>query len=122
LLKTIRDRQQELAAVSDGRAQPPARAADDLGAFLDGLATAWQNIDRPPQGRRKAVTKHWWRICIDPFAYTWPMVEEWLRAEPDVTAKALMHRPRRRFPSAGKISATLRGLPKAQDMAVPAFW
>jgi hypothetical protein len=81
LLKTIRDTQQELAAASDGNGQPPMRASDDLSAFLDGLTTAWQNVDRPPHGRRKAATKHWWRTRIDPFAYSWPLVEEWLRAE-----------------------------------------
>ena len=53
LLKAIRDTQQELAAVGDGHSQPPARSTDDLSAFLDGLATAWQNTDRPPQGRRE---------------------------------------------------------------------
>src|SRR5712691_3086926 len=94
LLKAIRDTQQELAAVSDGNSQPPARASEDLSAFLDGLATAWQKVDRPPQGRRKAATKHWWRTRIDPFAYSWPLVENWLRAEPGITAKTLMQRLR----------------------------
>ncbi len=110
LLKTIRDTQQELAALSDGSGQPPARASDDLSAFLDGLATAWQNLDRPPQGRRKAATKHWWRTRIDPFAYTWPMVEEWLRAEPDVTAKILMRRLCEQFPDVYPTGAQLRTL------------
>ena len=55
LLKAIRDTQQELATVSDGHSQPPTRATDDLSVFLDGLATAWQKVDRPPQGRRKAA-------------------------------------------------------------------
>ena len=110
LLKTIRDTQQQLAAVSDGSGQPPARASDDLSAFLDGLATAWQNVDRPPQGRRKAATKHWWRTRIDPFAYTWPMVEEWLRAEPDVTAKILMRRLCEQFPDVYPTGAQLRTL------------
>ena len=110
LLKTIRDTQQELAVVSDGSGQPPARASDDLSAFLDGLATAWQNLDRPPQGRRKAATKHWWRTRIDPFAYTWPMVEEWLRAEPDVTAKILMRRLCEQFPDVYPTGAQLRTL------------
>ena len=110
LLKTIRDTQQELAAVSDGSGQPPARASDDLSAFLDGLATAWQNLDRPPQRRRKAATKHWWRTRIDPFAYTWPMVEEWLRAEPDVTAKILMRRLCEQFPDVYPTGAQLRTL------------
>src|SRR5271155_3953993 len=40
LLKAIRDTQQELAAVGDRNGQPPARASEDLAAFLDGLATA----------------------------------------------------------------------------------
>jgi hypothetical protein len=40
LLKAIRDTQQELATVSDGHSQPPARATGDLSVFLDGLATA----------------------------------------------------------------------------------
>jgi hypothetical protein len=110
LLKTIRDTQQELAAVSEGSGQPPARASDDLSAFLDGLATAWQNVDRPPQGRRKAATKHWWRTRIDPFAYTWPMVEDWVRAEPELTAKALMQRLCRQFPDVYPTGAQLRTL------------
>jgi hypothetical protein len=110
LLKTIRDTQQQLAAVSEGSGQPPARASDDLSAFLDGLATAWQNVDRPPQGRRKAATKHWWRTRIDPFAYTWPMVEDWLRAEPELTAKALMQRLCRQFPDVYPTGAQLRTL------------
>src|SRR5260370_37729882 len=45
-----------------------------------------------PRGRRKAATKHWWQTRIDPFAYSWPLVEDWLRAEPDITAKVLMQR------------------------------
>ena len=110
LLKTIRDTQQELAAMSDGSSQPPARASDDLRAFLDGLGSAWQSVDRPPQGRRKAATKHWWRTRIDPFAHTWPLVEEWLRAEPDITAKVLMQRLREQFPDVYPTGAQLRML------------
>jgi hypothetical protein len=95
--------------MSDG-SQPPARASDDLRAFLDGLGSAWQSVDRPPQGRRKAAIKHWWRTRIDPFVHTWPMVEEWLRAEPDVTAKALMQRLCRQFPDVYPTGAQLRTL------------
>jgi hypothetical protein len=98
LLKTIRDAQQELTALSDGHCQPPARTSEDLSAFLDGLATTWQKIDRPPRGRRKSATNHWWRTPIDPFTHTWSLVEEWLRAEPDLTAKALRQRLCQQFP------------------------
>ncbi len=110
LLKAIRDTQQELAAVSDGNSQPPARTSEDLSAFLDGLATAWQNVDRPPQRRRKAATKHWWRTRIDPFAYSWPLVEDWLQAEPDITAKALMQRLCEQLPDVYPTGAQLRTL------------
>ena len=40
--------QQEPTALSDGNAQAPARATENLAAFLDGLSTSWQNVDRPP--------------------------------------------------------------------------
>jgi hypothetical protein len=110
LLKAIRDTQQELAAVGDGHSQPPARSTDDLSAFLDGLATAWQNTDRPPQGRRKAATKHWWRSRVDPFAHSWSLVEGWLQTEPDVTAKALMQRLCKQFPDVYPTAAQLRTL------------
>jgi len=67
-------------------------------------------IDRPPRGRRKSATQHWWRTRIDPFAYSWPLVEEWLRAEPDITAKALMQRLREQFPDVYPTGAQLRTL------------
>ena len=98
LLKAIRDTQQELISAGDGHGQPPARTIDDLSAFLDGLAGAWQNVDRPPRGRRKAATKHWWRSRVDPFEHSWSLVEGWLQTEPEVTAKALMQRLRDQFP------------------------
>jgi hypothetical protein len=108
LLKAIRDTQQELAACDAG-SQPPARLTDELGAFLDGLATAWQMIDRPPRGRRKSAT-HWWRTRIDPFTHTWPLVEQWLQAEPNALAKDLMQRLRAQFPDVYPTGAQLRTL------------
>ncbi len=76
------------------------------------FSTAWQPRGRilPPQGQRKTVTKHWWRTRIDPFAYSWPLVEEWLRAEPDVTAKALMQRLCEQFPDVYPTGVQLRTL------------
>ena len=78
--------------------------------YFDAFATAWQKIDRPPQGRRKAATEHWWRTRIDPFAYSWPLVEDWLQTEPDVTAKALMQRLCKQFPDVYPTGAQLRTL------------
>ncbi len=69
-----------------------------------------QSLDRPPQGRRKAATNHWWRTRVDPFAHTWTMVEEWLRAEPEVTARTLMHRLCGLFPDVYPTGAQLRTL------------
>jgi len=100
LLKAIRDTQQAFAAVDDGHGQPPARATDDLSAFLDGLTAAWQNVDHPPDRRRKAATKHWWRSRVDPFEHSWSLVEGWLQAEPETTAKTLMLRLCEQFPDA----------------------
>ncbi len=110
LLKTIRDTQQELTALSDGNSQPPARASEDLRTFVDGLASAWQSAIRAPQGRRKKAAAHWWRTRVDPFTHTWPMVEEWLRAEPEVTAKTLMHRLCGLFPDVYPTGSQLRTL------------
>ncbi len=58
--------------------------------------------------RTPTVAKHWWRTRIDPFAYSWPLVEEWLRAKPDVTAKALMQRLCERFPDVYPTGVQLR--------------
>src|SRR5208282_3053893 len=110
LLKTIRETQQQLNALSDGNAQPPTRKTEDLAAFLDGPATAWQHDNRPPQGRRKAAIKHWWRTRVDPFVHSWPLVENWLRAEPDITAKVLMQRLREQLPDVYPTGAQLRTL------------
>ena len=63
-----------------------------------------------PRGRRKAATEHWWRTRIDPFAYSWPLVEDWLRAEPDITAKVLMQRLCEQFPDVYPTGAQLRTL------------
>ena len=69
-----------------------------------------QNVDRPPQGRRKAATKHWWRSRVDPFEHSWSLVEGWLQAEPEVTAKALMQRLCVQFPDVYPTGAQLRTL------------
>jgi hypothetical protein len=109
LLKAIRDTQQELAAFGAG-SPPPARASDDLSAFLDGLATAWQNLEPPRRpGRRKSAT-HGWRTRIDPFEHTWSLVEAWLRDEPNALPKDLMLRLRTQFPDVYPTGAQLRTL------------
>jgi hypothetical protein len=90
LLKTIRDVQQELLARSNHENRPTVSSIKP--EYFDAFATAWHNDYRAPKGRRKTVTRHWWRTRTDPFAETWPLVESWLVAEPNITAKELMVR------------------------------
>src|SRR5664280_1211454 len=60
--------------------------------------------------RRKTVTKHWWRTRADPFAESLPLVESWLVAEPNITAKELMLRLTNQLPDLYPTGAQLRSL------------
>src|SRR5216683_1053514 len=108
LLKAIRDVQQQLLALSNhetGAAASPAQPE-----YLNAFATAWHNDYRAPKGRRKTVTKHWWRTRADPFAASLPLVESWLVAEPNITAKELMLRLTNQLPDLYPTGAQLRSL------------
>ncbi len=110
LLKVIRDTQQELAASVDGNALPVAPSAD-IAVFLESLASAWRNEQPPRRQRRKnAASKHWWRTRIDPFADSWPLVENWLAAEPNLAAAELLVRLRAQLPDLYPTGAQLRTL------------
>ena len=108
LLTTIRAAQQELSTFSDRNtgAAGPLHPPEYLAAF----ATAWHSDYRAPKGRRKTTTKHWWRTRTDPFAESWPMVESWLVAEPNITALELLTRLRQRLPDLYPTGAQLRTL------------
>jgi hypothetical protein len=109
LLKAIRDTQQELAALGDGNASP--EPPTDIAVFFDSLASAWRD-EHPPrrQRRRNAASKHWWRTRIDPFADSWPLVENWLVAEPNLAAAELLVRLREQLPDLYPTGAQLRTL------------
>jgi len=109
LLEAIRDTQQELAAIGDGNALPAPPT--DIAALLDSLASAWRN-EHPPrrQRRRNAACKHWWRTRADPFADSWPLVENWLGAEPNLAAAELLVRLREQHPDLYPTGAQLRTL------------
>jgi hypothetical protein len=109
LLKTIRGAQQELSALSsrDTGAVADAPAQQE---YLAAFATAWHSDYRAPKGRRKNTTKHWWRSRADPFAESWPMVEGWLTAEPNLAARELLTRLRQRLPDLYPTGAQLRTL------------
>src|SRR5260370_35970588 len=69
-----------------------------------------RTITARPRGGERQPVKHCWRTRVDPFAHSWPLVENWLRAEPEVTAKALMQRLREQLPDVYPTGAQLRTL------------
>lgn len=109
LLNTIREAQRELMTLSDrsdGAALSSAQS-DYFAAF----ATAWHSSNRTPKSaRRKMTAERWWRTRADPFAESWSLVEGWLVAEPNVTAKELMARLIGRLPDLYPTSVQLRTL------------
>jgi hypothetical protein len=108
LLKAIREVQQELLALSNR--ETPAAASPTQPEYFNAFATAWHNDYRAPKGRRKTVTKHWWRTRADPFAESLPLVESWLVAEPNITAKELMLRLTNQLPDLYPTGTQLRSL------------
>lgn len=108
LLTTIRAAQQELSVLSNR--DVGAAGCPDQPEYLAAFATAWHSDYRAPKGRRKNTTKHWWRSRADPFAESWPIVEGWLVAEPNLAAKELLTRLRQRLPDLYPTGAQLRTL------------
>jgi hypothetical protein len=108
LLTTIRAAQHELSTLSNR--DTGAVGSPDQPEYLAAFATAWHSDYRAPKGRRKNTTKHWWRTRADPFAESWPMVESWLGAEPNITAGELLTRLRQRLPDLYPTGAQLRTL------------
>jgi hypothetical protein len=92
LLTTIRAAQQELSVLSNRDAG--AAGSPDQPQYLAAFATAWHSDYRAPRGRRKNTAEHWWRSRADPFAESWPMVEGWLVAKPNLAAGELLTRLR----------------------------
>jgi hypothetical protein len=84
--------------------------SSDQPQYLSAFATAWHSDYRAPKGRRKNTAKHWWRSRADPFAESWPMVEGWLVAEPNLAAGELLTRLRQRLPDLYPTGAQLRTL------------
>jgi Integrase core domain len=106
LLKTIRDVQQQLV---ESNPETCTAASAVQAEYLDAFATAWHGNYRAPKGRKK-VAKHWWRTRTDPFAASWPLLENWLVAEPNITAKDLMVRLSNQLPDLYPTGTQLRSL------------
>jgi hypothetical protein len=107
LLNVIRDVQQQLL---ESNHETCAAASPATPEYFNAFATAWHNDYRTPKGRRKTVTEHWWRTRTDPFAASWSLVESWLVAEPNITAKELMARLSNQLPDLYPTGAQLRSM------------
>jgi hypothetical protein len=112
LLQTIRDSQRRLAEIAK---QPsgettivPCKA--DVASFLNSLSTAWKDGEVRPTHRKQPDTTRWWKTRADPFEHAWPIVEQWLVAEPTVSAKELLERLTAVIPDAYAGTSQLRTL------------
>jgi hypothetical protein len=92
LLEEIRSVQHHLAALAAGETTHVSRAEGNLGAFLAGLATAWQHGEVRATHRRTPRPARDWRTRKDPFESAWPCVRAWLEAEPDRIGRELFVR------------------------------
>jgi hypothetical protein len=106
LLRSIRDAQEKLVEANPDTSSP---ASPQQPEYFSAFATAWHSDYRAPRGRKKVV-KHWWRTRTDPFAASWPQLETWLMAEPNITAKELMARLSNQLPDLYPSGAQLRSL------------
>ena len=99
LLDEIRTMQHHLAALAKGeRTNMPVARAKDLTEFLGSLALAWKAGEVRPTHTTKLRSIRRWRTRADPFEDVWPMMLEWLDAEPDQTGPNLFERLQRTHP------------------------
>lgn len=90
LLRRMREAQRYVAECSaTGTGVTGARAESEvpIAEFLSSLSTAWQAGEVRPTRGRKAAAVHDWRSRPDPFAHTWPKIQQWLETEPGVSAQ-----------------------------------
>jgi hypothetical protein len=92
-MRSLQEYLRRLAAGEETHLCPPSDAR--LERFLASLSTAWQQGEvRPTHCRPERPPRHW-RTRKDPFELVWPQVVAWLEAEPDLTAKNILHRLQR---------------------------
>lgn len=93
LLDQIRQAQESLVhlevKVATDRAAKPA---PDLKGFVQSLSTAWREGEVRPTHRKRPEKPRTWRSRIDPFQQVWPMLQQWLNNQPDISAKDLFQR------------------------------
>ena len=66
----------------------------ELDHFVRSLESAWRNgeVRGPYKKRRSDAKPHTWRTRPDPYEEVWPLLQQWLNAEPHATAKGLFRR------------------------------
>lgn len=95
LLRRMREAQRyvaECSATGTGVTGATAESEVPIAEFLTSLSTAWQAGEVRPTHGRKAAAMHDWRSRPDPFAHTWPKIQQWLETEPGVSAQQLQKR------------------------------
>jgi hypothetical protein len=112
LLQAIRDGQRRLAELTRAPSDEPVTAPGkaDVASFLQSLSTAWMDGEVRATHRKQQGAARWWKTRADPFEHAWPIVEQWLMAEPTVTAKDLLERLAAAVPDAYAGTAQLRTL------------
>lgn len=98
LLHQIREGQAALATLGSGDlSHGPERQS--LEEFLAKLPELWREGEVRPTHREAPSSPRTWRTRKDPFDEVWPEILVWLQEDPDSTAKSLMGRLHRDFPS-----------------------
>lgn len=101
LLSQLRHAQEEIACLEAGASSEPAPAVLELDRFVRSLETAWRNgeVRAPYKKRRSDAKPHIWRTRPDPYEEVWPLLQQWLKEEPHVTAKGLFRRLNAEIPN-----------------------
>jgi len=100
LLNRIREAQRNLAhrEVRSENGQG-SETSQELSRFVESLSTAWRDGEVRATHRKPATGPRPWRTRVDPFQDVWLLVEQWLDAQPDATAKALFQRLQAQTPT-----------------------
>ena len=100
LLNRIREAQRKLLQHEvGGGSDKTSETNPDLDRFVESLSTAWRDGEVRPTHRKQSTGPRSWRTRVDPFEDVWPIIEQWLNEQPDVTAKALFQRLQAQTPT-----------------------
>jgi hypothetical protein len=99
LLSRIREAQRNLSQKEVGSGSEGAvESSQDLNQFVNSMATAWQGGEVRATHRKPITGPRSWRTRADPFENVWPLVQQWLDAEPDINAKSIFQRLQEALP------------------------